>query len=214
VARRGEQDLEDTLTTTLAIELRRRSSEGTRYTLPTLRVVAGPDMLRFCSVYPDEEVVIGRDDACELTLHDGSVSRRHAAVRSDAGGRLTLRDMGSTNGTTCNGRLVPPEGVALLPGDHLDVGGEGRGERHGDDARAWRHLGGQKAGHLDGHGPGRGHARSATGVGDGNDRATLDLVYRCAWHYGPAGVAHLDDHRTRLGRWCRLCGKSEREENG
>jgi two-component system cell cycle response regulator len=116
-------ELEDTITTTLTMELRRRTGDSAKYTLPTLRVVAGPDMLRFCSVYPGEEVVIGREESCDLVLHDASVSRRHAGVTSDEEGRLVLRDMGSTNGTARNGHAVGREGVPLQVGDHVEVGG-------------------------------------------------------------------------------------------
>jgi len=44
---------------------------------------------------------VGRDDACDLTLASKDVSRRHAeVVRSGEG--LTIRDLGSTNGTFVN----------------------------------------------------------------------------------------------------------------
>ena len=116
-------ELDQTVTTTIALDLRRRG-DGTRFTLPTVRVVAGPDMLGFSSIYPEEEVTIGRDEACELTLHDASVSRRHAIIRSDAQGNLSLRDLGSTNGTSHNGTPVQgPEAVRVLIGDQVDVGG-------------------------------------------------------------------------------------------
>ena len=108
-------------TTTLTLELRRQGL-GRRFTLPTLRVVAGPDMLRFCSVYPEERVLIGRDESCDLTLIDGSVSRRHATVTSDADGNLILEDLGSTNGTTHNGTPVDKP-VRIQVGDHVEAGG-------------------------------------------------------------------------------------------
>jgi len=85
---------------TQMLRMRRR---GESLTLPTIRVVAGPDMIRFCSIYPGERVVIGRDEGCELTLVDASVSRRHASISSsDDGETLLLEDLGSTNGTSYN----------------------------------------------------------------------------------------------------------------
>jgi hypothetical protein len=49
---------------------------------------------------PDTErpLLIGRGRACDLVLHDDTVSRRHAELRRE-GGRWMLRDLGSTNGT-------------------------------------------------------------------------------------------------------------------
>ena len=114
--------LDDTLAnTTLTMELRRKK-RGQRFTLPTIRVVAGADMLRFCSVYPDERVTIGRDDRCDLTLVDASVSRKHAAIAAVGKEKLVLEDLGSTNGTTHNGKPVTGS-VEVRVGDHIDVGG-------------------------------------------------------------------------------------------
>lgn len=90
--------------------------------LPTLRVVAGPDLLRFCSISPGERVIVGRDERdCELPLADPSVSRRHAAVSADAEGRLVLEDLGSTNGTTYRGEQITSP-VPLALGEQIQVG--------------------------------------------------------------------------------------------
>jgi len=103
-----------------AVFRRRRSSE--QRVLPTLRVVAGPDLLRFCSISPGERVVIGRDERdCELPLADPSVSRRHAAVTADDEGRLTLEDLGSTNGTSYRGEQISGP-VPLTLGEQIQVG--------------------------------------------------------------------------------------------
>lgn len=103
-----------------AIFRRRRSSE--QRVLPTLRVVAGPDMLRFCSISPGERVVVGRDEReCGLALADPSVSRRHAAITSNEDGGLTLEDLGSTNGTTYRGAQITAP-VPLELGEQIQVG--------------------------------------------------------------------------------------------
>ena len=106
---------------TLTVEMRRRRPEH-RYTLPTLRVVAGSNMLRFCSIYPGETVLIGRDETCDLTLPDSSVSRRHATVTSDTAGNLSLEDLGSTNGTAHNGKPVRRL-TTVRVGDLIETGG-------------------------------------------------------------------------------------------
>ena len=67
----------------------------------------------------DHVVTIGRDAACEITLDDTTVSRRHAEIRrADAG--FQVIDLASRNGTKVNGRAVPR--AALRDGDEILVG--------------------------------------------------------------------------------------------
>ncbi|MBT3218402.1 MAG: GGDEF domain-containing protein [Proteobacteria bacterium] len=101
--------------------LLRREKPRERFALPTLRVVAGPNMLRFCSLYPSERILIGRDETCDLPLNDASISRQHAAVNSSPEHKLVLQDLSSTNGTRLNGRDVVGA-VPLQVGDHIEVG--------------------------------------------------------------------------------------------
>lgn len=88
--------------------------------VPTLRVAAGRDMLRFVTFSPGEVVVIGRDDGAGLILADSSVSRRHAKVECASDGTLLVQDLASTNGTAVNGQAIDKS--VLRPGDHLEVG--------------------------------------------------------------------------------------------
>ena len=75
-----------------------------------------------------EITTIGRADAAtgqrpdiDLSM-DVAVSRRHAEIRRSAG-RLSLVDVGSTNGTVINGRPAPrQQEVALADGDEIRVG--------------------------------------------------------------------------------------------
>mgnify|MGYP006089810049 CR=1 FL=1 len=115
----GLMDLDDMSETTMKLTLPRRS-RAHRMTIPTLRVVAGPDMLRFCSLSPGEELLIGRDENCGLSLTDASVSRYHVRVSTLANGDTAIQDLGSTNGTAINS-LSSKRGL-LRPGDHLEVG--------------------------------------------------------------------------------------------
>ena len=87
--------------------------------VPVLRVVAGPDVLRFAVLEKGREIEIGRDPACALNLTDASVSRRHARVVFEKG-VFKAQDLGSRNGTRINGKDLGP-GV-LQPGDRLEVG--------------------------------------------------------------------------------------------
>ena len=63
--------------------------------------------------------MLGRGDSAAVRLLDDGISREHAAVERD-GGKMVLRDLGSTNGTFCNGVRV--ERRELADGDKISVG--------------------------------------------------------------------------------------------
>ncbi|GAB2797180.1 DUF1707 and FHA domain-containing protein [Streptomyces chlorus] len=63
---------------------------------------------------------IGRDPANGLRLNHETVSRAHAELRQQ-GGLWVLRDLGSTNGTTVNGRRVVGAAV-VREGDQIGFG--------------------------------------------------------------------------------------------
>jgi hypothetical protein len=65
-------------------------------------------------------LVVGRSSSCQIVLGDDTVSRRHAELRFDDG-RWMLRDLGSSNGTYVNGRLVTEAEVRA--GDVIHLGG-------------------------------------------------------------------------------------------
>jgi len=69
---------------------------------------------------PDAEVVIGRDETCRIRLASDDVSRRHCLLTPTADG-LTVRDLGSRNGTYVNETLIETE-TRLEPGDQLRIG--------------------------------------------------------------------------------------------
>ena len=65
-------------------------------------------------------VTMGRSRQCDVVLSDPNVSRQHAEIRPRGGGWM-LSDLGSTNGSTLNGRRIDgPE--MLKPGDEIEVG--------------------------------------------------------------------------------------------
>lgn len=63
---------------------------------------------------------IGRQADNDIVLDDRRVSRHHAEV-IDRGGRWMVRDRGSTNGTSVNGKVVKE--AVLKPGDRISFGG-------------------------------------------------------------------------------------------
>jgi predicted component of type VI protein secretion system len=63
---------------------------------------------------------IGRHDDCLIRIKSAQVSRRHCEV-FEVSDKLTIRDLGSSNGTFVNGKKVDGQQV-LKPGDELTVG--------------------------------------------------------------------------------------------
>jgi predicted component of type VI protein secretion system len=63
---------------------------------------------------------IGRHDDCMIRIKSSQVSRRHCEL-VDEGENLTLRDLGSSNGTFVNGKRVAGQ-KALKHGDELTLG--------------------------------------------------------------------------------------------
>ena len=66
-----------------------------------------------------DQVVIGRGDKVDLRLVDDGISREHVRLFTEEG-RIVLEDLGSTNGTYCNGQRV--ERQPLAEGDKILIG--------------------------------------------------------------------------------------------
>jgi diguanylate cyclase (GGDEF)-like protein len=64
-------------------------------------------------------IILGREDECDITIADYSVSRRHTRFDLDVDGYLAT-DLGSTNGTFVND--LPANRTPLTDGDYLRVG--------------------------------------------------------------------------------------------
>ena len=84
----------------------------------SLAVIAGPEAGR---IYPIEKprVVIGRHDA-DINLEDPEISRQHAAIEV-SGEKVTLVDLGSTNGTFL--AEAPVQSAPIENQDEFTVGG-------------------------------------------------------------------------------------------
>jgi chromosome segregation ATPase len=65
--------------------------------------------------------LVGRANICDVQLTVNGVSRKHAELRYEpAGGRWTITDLGSSNGTWVNGSRLP--GGVLSHGDQILIG--------------------------------------------------------------------------------------------
>lgn len=69
--------------------------------------------------YLDQTLVLGRDATCDITIPDRQISRYHARLTPTPDGVL-LEDMGSKNGTHCNGDEVAGP-VVLQDGDVVQI---------------------------------------------------------------------------------------------
>ena len=65
------------------------------------------------------DLVLGRDMECDISIPNRQVSRKHAQF-SIASEGITLEDLNSKNGTHCNGRPVI-EPVLLVDGDVIQI---------------------------------------------------------------------------------------------
>lgn len=84
-----------------------------------LVVLAGGQAGRMYKLGRDE-VVLGRARDATINIQDEGVSRRHAAISRSEDGSVVLVDIGSTNGTFCNGEQVDRR--VLRDGDKIQVG--------------------------------------------------------------------------------------------
>lgn len=85
----------------------------------SLVVTRGPDPGQRWALRADRAMALGRHPDCDVVLAHLSVSRKHAEIRSAAGG-FALADTGSLVGTYLNG--VPVDSVPLADGDEIAIG--------------------------------------------------------------------------------------------
>lgn len=86
-----------------------------------LTVIRGGDADLGKSMAVGKALCIGRSDQCDFTLGDLQVSSRHARVVFDSNGVYTVEDLGSTNGTRINRKILDAR-TALAEGDKIFVG--------------------------------------------------------------------------------------------
>ncbi|MFE7764525.1 FHA domain-containing protein [Streptomyces sp. NPDC057438] len=86
-----------------------------------LHVVAGPDAGGVHLLHGGK-IHVGRSADADVPLDDPDVSRLHCAVTLASDGRVSVVDLGSTNGTTLDGARVGDRPVRLAPGALLRIG--------------------------------------------------------------------------------------------
>jgi ABC-type multidrug transport system ATPase subunit len=68
-----------------------------------------------------DEITIGRSKECDIRLPQLTITRQHAAIKKYPDGRITVRDLGSKNGTFVNGKRITEE-TALTNRDDISIG--------------------------------------------------------------------------------------------
>ncbi|WP_328876553.1 FtsK/SpoIIIE domain-containing protein [Streptomyces sp. NBC_00287] len=86
-----------------------------------LHVVAGPDAGGVHLLHGGR-IEVGRSADADVPLDDPDVSRLHCAVTVAADGRVSIADLGSTNGTTLDGTQVGTRPLRFPPGALLRIG--------------------------------------------------------------------------------------------
>ncbi|MDT0613077.1 FHA domain-containing protein [Streptomyces lancefieldiae] len=86
-----------------------------------LHVVAGPDAGGVHLLHGGQ-IRLGRSADADVALDDPDVSRMHCAVTVAADGRVSVADLGSTNGTVLDGTRVGDRPVRFAPGALLRIG--------------------------------------------------------------------------------------------
>ncbi|MFJ9061656.1 FHA domain-containing protein [Streptomyces sp. NPDC102409] len=86
-----------------------------------LHVIAGPDAGGVHLLHGGQ-IRIGRSAEADVPLDDPDVSRLHCAVTVSDDGRVSVADLGSTNGTSLDGVDVHDRPVRLAPGALLRLG--------------------------------------------------------------------------------------------
>jgi pSer/pThr/pTyr-binding forkhead associated (FHA) protein len=85
--------------------------------LGTLQPIGGGDPIPLMK----REIIIGRRPSCDISLDFENISGKHCALQF-LNGVWSVRDLGSTNGTTVNGtRIASPQ--SLMPDEELGIAG-------------------------------------------------------------------------------------------
>lgn len=76
-------------------------------------------LLRAFALGDTDELIVGRDETCDIQINSNSVSREHCSLEH-SDGRLTLRDLQSTGGTFLDGEAI--NAVPVQSGMEFTVG--------------------------------------------------------------------------------------------
>ena len=84
----------------------------------SIKFLSGPDKSKEY-LLPNGLIVLGRDKNCQIPLHAGGVSKKHAQITVDNQGKLSIKDLNSRNGVFLNGKQIRE--VDLKEGDRVGL---------------------------------------------------------------------------------------------
>jgi hypothetical protein len=77
------------------------------------------------TLIPNSETIIGRSSSANVNLNNAYISGQHLSLKYAYGNSITVKDLGSTNGSYIDGqRLDPHVPYTLRPGQRLILGSE------------------------------------------------------------------------------------------
>lgn len=77
------------------------------------------DMIKAFALGDTDELIIGRDEGCDIRIKASSVSREHCAIEQ-TGQEIMLRDLESTGGTYLDGERI--EEIRIEDGMEFKIG--------------------------------------------------------------------------------------------
>lgn len=101
-------------------DLKRQAELAAARQVPPLSLSVAGEEGETRRTFSQNEVIVGRGMACDLSLEDKTISTRHARF-SYHHGQWWLEDLGSTNGTLLNHQPVETA-VVITSGDEVLVG--------------------------------------------------------------------------------------------
>jgi diguanylate cyclase (GGDEF)-like protein len=107
-------------TATISLDMLTAALAQTKHRSACFIVIAGREAGKMFTL-EGPSAVIGRTPDAAICVPDVGVSRQHAGIARLPNGSVELRDLGSRNGTFCNGE--PVQRVILQDGDKVQVGG-------------------------------------------------------------------------------------------
>ena len=89
--------------------------------VPYVRILAGPSNAEREIKLTGGPWIAGREESCDITLDDTKASRKQFEIAESTRG-WTIKDLGSSNGTSLNGKTIPAnELITLKSGDLISV---------------------------------------------------------------------------------------------
>lgn len=87
----------------------------------TIRVISGAEILSFYVLKPGDQIMVGREEQCELHLNNIAVSKKHSIINYTKKKKLFIVDAGSTNGTFVNHQRISQPTILSVE-DYIEIG--------------------------------------------------------------------------------------------